>query len=325
MMISLIDRSLHYELEFSGKFNLITGMSGSKKTALLRSLLKYKRGIKSVTCNINLNGVKLNKNEVFLFSNVSDSISSYEYTMMSHSGCLFIIDESSDIFTDRKVSSVLKESNNYFLIIGRISFGWLPLSIDSIYEFKEDRNRVYNAPVYADRNSDLTKIETVDFILTEDSRSSRLFFKHHFNCNVCDEQYVIDGRLITMDNSQLHIVLNHILKTTENVLVVFDASAYGFFYDLLVKVINNNKNKGISILAWDSYESYLLSCPPFQKEITKDTIKCDYNSIEQYSFKLLQTKLKGYTKSRFLNKLKDQCFIQSPLTSAGLKRRSGVT
>ena len=44
MHIELIGKKQHYSLDFEGKFNVISGLSGSKKTAFVKLLNKYKQG-----------------------------------------------------------------------------------------------------------------------------------------------------------------------------------------------------------------------------------------------------------------------------------------
>ena len=83
-----------------------------------------------------------------------------------------------------------------------------------------------------------------------------------------------------MNNSRLHLEIPAI-DSSYNILVVFDASAYGYYYDLLMSALRNRK---FSILAWDSYETYLLSCPSININLTKDDIKCNYNMGEKLNF-----------------------------------------
>ena len=39
MHIELIGKKQHYSLDFEGKFNVISGLSGSKKTAFVKPML----------------------------------------------------------------------------------------------------------------------------------------------------------------------------------------------------------------------------------------------------------------------------------------------
>lgn len=52
MIIDLKNRKEKFNLKMSGKYNIITGNSGTKKTHFLKTLVKYKRNVSSVFCTI---------------------------------------------------------------------------------------------------------------------------------------------------------------------------------------------------------------------------------------------------------------------------------
>lgn len=84
------------------------------------------------------------------------------------------------------------------MIITRELLGYLPISIDSIYYIERRGKNLVNIPVYCHDNEALTVIQNkVDYILTEDGRSSRLFFKYFFeneNLQVCSEYALRNGK-----------------------------------------------------------------------------------------------------------------------------------
>lgn len=96
-------------------------------------------------------------------------------------------------------------------------------------------------------------------------------------------------------------------------LVVFDASVYGYYYPLLCDVIRNSKKK-VSLISWDSFENYILQCPAYHTIITKADVSCMFNSIEQLSTERLK-QLSSYDKGKLPKcLLTDRSFIQPPLT-----------
>lgn len=48
MIIELKNRKEKFNFKMSGKYNIITGNSGTKKTYFLKTLAKYKRNVSSV-------------------------------------------------------------------------------------------------------------------------------------------------------------------------------------------------------------------------------------------------------------------------------------
>lgn len=316
MIIDLKNRKEKFNLKMSGKYNIITGNSGTKKTHFLKTLVRYKRNVSSVFCTIIDDfGNKIDKDKIFILENESTLSVNYHLIFSSVQGAVFIIDETSEILSKRDIGKVFKESKNYFIIITREVLGWLPISIDSIYTLQSKNNTIVNTPKFCELNSDLTHIGEVDFILTEDSASGREFFKNFFPTKrLCSRRSEVGGKLITNDNSHLHKVLDTLRGKETNILIVFDAAAYGAFYDLLMTSIEYF-NGNVSILSWDSFETYLLSCPKLSINLTKKNVNYNYNSLEQLSVLRLSSELNGYDKRSLPLCIKqDFTFIQYPLT-----------
>ncbi len=165
-------------------------------------------------------------------------------------------------------------------------------------------------------------IKSVNYILTEDSVSGRLFFEHFFpDITVCPEKFFSNGKMFNRDNITLHMALEKELDTTDNISVVFDASAYGFFYDVLLGVIRRSK-KQVSVLSWNLFGNYLLRTPVFGCVLTKEDVACYSNSLEQLSTARLKKLKPGYDKVKLPGWAKDnRNFIQ---WSVSLIRRKKI-
>lgn len=125
----------------------------------------------------------------------------------------------------------------------------------------------------------------------------------------------MNGVKLNRDNSKLHIFLEDaIIEGQKNVMVVFDASAYGSFYHLLIKTIKTYDAE-VSILSWDSFENYVLASPYFGKTLTKQDVACNYNSLEQLSTQELKQLVPGYDKKALPKLLEDKKFIYGILTT----------
>ena len=159
MHVSITTNQIKFDLTFSGKFNILLGPSGSKKTLLLTSLMKWKRGIRKVHGKIEDTENEIPKNKIHVFTN--DTIIEGDYHNVFNSvGDIYFIDESCSVLHEREIASVLKRSRNYFVIVSRSVAGWLPISIDSIYQLENIKGVLRNVPVYCKKNSDLTKLES---------------------------------------------------------------------------------------------------------------------------------------------------------------------
>lgn len=325
MHVKVVTNKVDYELDFSGKINVITGNSGSRKTAFLKAINKYKSGVKNVKVKVQQDGMVMPKEKMVLLMNDTVIAGDYHHLFQSMSEGLFIIDETSPLLLEPDIGKVIAESTNYFLFVTRQLIGWLPISIDSIYTFRLKDKSVVNVPKYCMDNLDLVDIKSVDYILTEDSVSGRLFFEHYFpDIAVCPKKFFYNGKVYNRDNTTLHVALEKELETMDNILVVFDASAYGFFYDVFLGVVRRSK-KRVGVLSWNSFENYLLGTPVFGCALTKDDVTCYFNSLEQLSTARLKKLRPGYDKAKLPGWVKGNSdFIQWPVSLIKKKENSGM-
>lgn len=156
--IDITDGKTSFHLTFSGKFNFITGLSGTRKTLILKFLQKYSHGIKSIRAKASIDQVALKKNDIFLFSNELSTDEVILQSLLQRSGKIYVIDESSPLLHMHNAAEIMKKSNNYFIIISRELLGYLPISIDSVYKIGKKGKTLVNIPVYCNNNEDLTII-----------------------------------------------------------------------------------------------------------------------------------------------------------------------
>ena len=92
------------------------------------------------------------------------------------------------------------------MLISR-AVGWLPISVDSVYQLVDENHVITNRALYCTKNNELTTIiNPVEYILTEDGMSSRLFFLNWFkNIKVCDKTLCYKGKNTKRDNSLLNV------------------------------------------------------------------------------------------------------------------------
>lgn len=279
--IRLSSKNFKYDLEFHGKFSFLLGNSGSRKTHFVDLCFKLRKGFKSVSGNIKVDGIALAKEDINIFSNEGITVD-YEKILMTANNKVFIIDEYSDIFHCSNLASLLLNSNNYFIFVTRNLLKFLPVNVQSVYIFKRNGKNIINVPKYNKFN--YTDYINIEFILTEDSVGGRLFFHKNFkNIETCSKTGFLEGKEQLRNNSQLHKFLAEELKTRNNILVVYDSAAYAPFYELLLQALEEagKLNKNVKVLDWESFENYILELPMFGEKYDIDSPGCQFNSLEQ--------------------------------------------
>ncbi len=301
------DKNYSFDLNFKGKFNYLIGKNGSHKTHFIKVLQKLKRRVRSVKGYVSVDDKDLVMSAIHLYMNDdSTDVDVLLETMLKCRNHIFVIDECNPVMFSERIGGILIDSQNYFIMLGHTVDGYLPVNVESVFMLKVLHKVITNVSMY--QRFDIKEIGEVDYILTEDSKSSRLFFEYYFpNIRICSKTGMLEGKVLSRDNSQLHNFLKEDIMEYDNILLVYDASAYAAFLPLLygvladIKVLNENLvkkgkiPKKVKIIDWDSFESYVLSLPVFNISITQDDTKCLYNSIEQMCEQLL-SKMINYKK-----------------------------
>lgn len=280
--IGLENRKFKFKLVFYGKLNFIFGNSGGHKSYLAEVVLNYLDGIHRTKGSFLLDGKALEKEQIIVFDN-KNHLDSYVLKLQNIHNCVIIIDEFCKIHNEKNFGKLIMESDNYFIFISRKIYGFLPVNVLSVYNLVRNGHIITNINAYKKFNEKY--IGNINYILTEDSSSGRQFFVKNFpDIEVCSSSVNENGKKHNRDNSQLHnYLLKEINSGRNNVLVVYDSSAYASFYPLFIEVLDEckKKNKEVKVLDWESFESYLLALPIFNEIYTADDTHCQFNSVEQ--------------------------------------------
>lgn len=161
---------LHYEFEIKRNITIIQGDSATGKTTLINMLRQAENlgessgidVISDVPCRI-LEG----KNWKIILENSS--------------GNIFFIDEENSFINTEEFASMVKESDNYFVLITRENLYNLAYSVDEIYGLHEsgkyhDTRKVYQQMYHIYSIEEKFPIEP-EKIIVEDSNSGYEFFK----------------------------------------------------------------------------------------------------------------------------------------------------
>ena len=201
-----------YSFELRRNITILRGESGRGKTTLFDMIYDYNRFEKnsgvSVSCDRNI---------IALVGN------DWEDVIKKNPGTIIVIDEDSQFIRTKEFASVVKGSDNYFLLITRNYLATLPISVDEIYEINGAKNKKFKR-IYkdVDRMFNDPVVKYLPFepevIITEDSKAGYEFFK-----SVADNKGI---KCISAEgNGNIYDVING--YPNENVVLIADGAAFG--------------------------------------------------------------------------------------------------
>lgn len=277
MDIKVKTRKIDYEISFDGKYVLVVGDSATGKTTFHSAITVANtrgNGTVKVECEYPVVAISKTAN--------SSVFNQYHNTVL-------VIDENCNLLHHRNIASLLRESDNWFIILTRKKIDWLPISVDSVFTMEKHGRK--NKFVVAFPRTESKEIGKVDTIITEDSKSSNLFFKAYF-----PKVDVISGK----SKSEISTVLKTQLDKDDNksYLVVYDASAFGAQiadFSILVAIYPK-----VKVLDWESFEHYILASELIGEHLTLADTGNKWESLEQLSTARLR-ELIGYNKSQLPN------------------------
>lgn len=199
-------------------------------------------------------------------------------------GSVIVIDEGYALMRQRNTASILRESDNYFIIISRKPIDYLPLCVENLYEMCTSGREHWITPKYT--VSDRRLFLGVEFLLTEDSGSGLEFFKQHYEIPTGSAH----------SKSEIVNCLEKMESSFSNILVVYDSAAFAYQKGILDHWVSHH-SLTVQELDWYSFEHYILTQKPFNIFITQDDISYRWESLEQASEEMLK-KCIEYDKSK---------------------------
>jgi hypothetical protein len=283
---------LRYQFEIRRNITIIKGDSATGKTTLVDMVREYyengkQSGIElrcDKTCVV-LEGRQWKK----LLEEIHDSI--------------VFIDEGNAFITTDEFSTVLKESDNYYVIVTRESLPNLPYSVEEIYGIKnsgkygtlqQSYQEFYR--IYGDVKNNIPF--NPDIVIVEDSNAGYEFYES-VSENRNWETVSAEGK------SNIYKVLKK--YDDKNALVIADGAAFGPEIDRVMKKVDASVGKAVFLP--ESFEWLVLKSEIMQKkdvetilEEPSDFIESqEYMSWERFFTELLIEKTKNtylrYSKS----------------------------
>ena len=267
---------LHYEFEIKRNITIIQGDSATGKTTLINMLRQAENlgessgidVISDVPCRI-LEG------------------NNWKIILENSSGNIFFIDEENSFINTEEFASMVKESDNYFILITRENLYNLPYSVDEIYGLHEsgkyhDTRRVYQQMYHIYTIEEKLPIEP-EKIIVEDSNSGYEFFK-----NISAEKNI--ACLSAGGKSNIFSLLKK--QSSEEICVIADGAAIGPEMNRLYK--ETLKKKNIHLYLPESFEWLILSSGLISDKDIKTILEEPENyidSTEHFSWERFFTKL----------------------------------
>lgn len=231
---------LHYEFEIKRNITIIQGDSATGKTTLINMIrqaenLGVSSGIDVISdapCRI-LEG------------------NNWRIILEHSSANIFFIDEENKFINSEEFASVVKGSDNYFVLMTRENLYNLPYSVEEIYGLHEsgkyhDTKRVYQQMYRIYSLEDSFPIEPETMII-EDSNSGYEFFS-----NVCEEKNITC--LSAGGKSNIFSLLDK--QDAKEICVVADGAAIGPEMNRLYKITEQKNN--IHLYLPESFEWIIL-------------------------------------------------------------------
>ncbi len=247
-----------YSFELRRNITILKGESGRGKTTLYDMIWEYNRFGKN-------SGVTVSCDRDIIAVNGAD----WQESIEKHSGTVIVIDEDSRFIRSADFARVVRDSDNYFLLITRNYLSELPISVEEIYEltgkknkhFKKvyiEKHRMYNNP------SDSLLPFKPEAIVTEDSGAGFQFFENEAR-KLGIECISAEGKTKVFEK------VNGI--SNKDVVVIADGAAFGAEIEDLVGLQRERPRK-LALFLPESFEWILLNAdvvPGVEKDILDNT------------------------------------------------------
>lgn len=286
------NRVLHYEFEIKRNITVIQGNSATGKTTLLELLRQYMNlgedsGI-DVICDVPCRIVEGIDWKVII-SNLS--------------GNIIFIDEGNKFIFSEEFASIVKKSDNYFVLITRENLYNLPYSVDEIYGMRssgkyQNTKRIYQQLYRIYSKNDVFPISPQK-VIVEDSNSGYDFFK-----DICITRNI--DCISANGKSNINSLLRE--NDEEEICVIADGAAIGPEMANLYKKVIESEN--IKLYLPESFEWLILNSGIIKSNDIDKILNTpenfidssEYFSWEQYFTKLLISKTENtfmqYRKSK---------------------------
>lgn len=233
---------VQFTLELERNITVIRGDSATGKTTLIGMLQDYESQGRSSGVNLSCD------KRCCVLSGIE-----WEDRLSRLHDCIVFLDEGNPFVSSQAFAQAIMGTSNYYVLITRESLYQLPYSVDAVLELRKTTSRhkcTYNRtyPYYGHLPNVISKLQTVDTILTEDSNSGHQMFAHIAQergkgCQSAGGKSNIHNRLEALKS----------LKT----LVVADGAAFGAEMEKVYQYLLLHEDK-VTLYLPESFEWIIL-------------------------------------------------------------------
>lgn len=304
-----------YSFSLKRNITILKGESGRGKTTLFEMIQEYNRFGKN-------SGVTMSCDREV----VAVSGERWEDDILNKPGSIIVIDEDSHFIKSNDFAKIVKNSDNYFLIITRNYLYQLPISVDEIYELNGNKNKRFKKIyTHIDRMYDAPHKERLPFkpdvVITEDSGAAYQFFSD-IACECGIECISAGGK-----SKILHELCKHLDK---NVVVIADGAAFGAEMSDVVQQQMLNLYR-IAIYLPESFE-WIIMESGVVKVLDKEQIESPeeyadsvkYMSWEQYFTSLLMELTSDSAYSKYNKRKLTEFYLQDRVKQIIIRFIKGI-
>ena len=291
--IEIYNNRVHYFLTIKRNITIVKGDSATGKTELIRLVSEYE-------ANGNSSGITLKcEKNCTVLTNVA-----WELRLSAISQSIIFIDETAGFIKTKRFAELVRNSDNYFVIVTRDDLSQLPYSVEEIYGLKNTAGsskyktykKVYNE-MYKLYNLDSLSTIVPELVITEDSNSGYECFS-----NLYDDCESAKGK------SNIYESIRR--NADKKLLVIVDGAAFGPEIGKVMGYLSVNDIDCV-LYAPESFEFIILKAGivDIPEQIVDETFKyadsIKYISWEEfyteYLIKATEGTIYKYSKTRLNN------------------------
>lgn len=294
-----------YDFTLNRNFTTIIGDSGGGKTLLINTIM-----------DVALSGNDGNNTKLYCDVNCIGIPEGTQYSFLvglvkTNRNTIFFIDEGAQHINTTKFSTLIRGSDNYFVIVGRDRLGCISYSYKSVMRLSMDVQGFLTLKPLLELDGDLIMVSEItkdDVFLPEDAKAGYNLIK-----TALSEYNVVRGG--GRDYYQHYI--KHILDPTDDIVLLQDGAAFGSQINSLLNFLTEEgKGRVKAVLLRESFEYMVLDAiPSFNAQTALSPLEQiidskNYLSWELYFTDVLKSCLEPrgltYDKSEILSILSEE-------------------
>ena len=260
---------IKYEFDIRRNLTIIQGDSATGKTTLTDLLRDY--------AGDEVNGPIRLQSDVpcVVFGGTEKNWKSFIQVIK---GSIIFIDEGYSFIRSREFAEVIRQTDNYYVLITREALTCLPYSINEIYGIRTSGKFHYPEQIYHEfyplyrEETECTLHKSESVILAEDAKSGYLFLK-----NCCADKECISAE----GNSNIYQIIKK-MPRDKKMIVIADGAVFGAFIEKVLSIARYHGN--IMLYLPESFEWLVLKSGIIKMQNLDEILNHPENYIESSKY-----------------------------------------